>query len=53
MTRVAIQADKIDHHPNWSNVYNTVEIELWTHDAKGLTTKDFELAQFIDSVALK
>jgi 4a-hydroxytetrahydrobiopterin dehydratase len=53
MTRVAIQADKIDHHPNWSNVYNKVEIELWTHDAEGLTTKDFELAQFIDRVALK
>lgn len=51
MTRVAIQADKFDHHPNWSNVYNNVEIELWTHDVNGLSNNDFELAKFIDSVS--
>lgn len=50
MTRVAIHADKYDHHPNWSNVYNNVDIELWTHDVNGLSDKDFELATFIDSI---
>lgn len=51
MTRVALYADKHDHHPNWSNVYNSVEIELWTHDAGGLTEKDVALAEFIDSAS--
>lgn len=50
MTRVAIKADKMDHHPNWFNVYNQVEINLSTHDANGITSKDFELAQFIDTI---
>lgn len=53
MTRVALYAEKHDHHPNWSNVYNSVEIELWTHDANGLTNKDIELAEFIDSACSK
>ena len=51
MTRVALAADKADHHPEWSNVYNRVEIVLSTHDAGGLSAKDIELAKFIDSVA--
>lgn len=51
MTRVALAADKADHHPEWSNVYNKVEIILSTHDAGGLSEKDISLAKFIDSVA--
>ena len=51
MTRVAMAAEKADHHPEWSNVYNRVEIVLSTHDAGGLSAKDIELAKFIDSVA--
>lgn len=51
MARVALHADKFDHHPNWSNVYNNVNIELWTHDVNGLSERDFKLAAFIDSVA--
>ena len=51
MTRVAVAAEKADHHPEWSNVYNRVEIVLSTHDAGGLSAKDIELAKFIDSVA--
>lgn len=51
MTRVALAADKADHHPEWSNVYNKVEIVLATHDAGGLSEKDISLAKFIDSVA--
>jgi 4a-hydroxytetrahydrobiopterin dehydratase len=51
MTRVALAADKADHHPEWSNVYNRVEIVLSTHDAGGLSGKDIELAKFIDTVA--
>jgi 4a-hydroxytetrahydrobiopterin dehydratase len=44
MTRVALAAEKMDHHPEWSNVYKTVNVTLNTHDAGGLTTLDFELA---------
>ncbi len=51
MTRVALAADKADHHPEWSNVYNKVEIVLSTHDAGGVSEKDVALAKFIDSVA--
>jgi 4a-hydroxytetrahydrobiopterin dehydratase len=51
MSRVALKAEKLDHHPNWSNVYNEVEVRLWTHDHDGLTEKDFELAEFMDTVA--
>jgi 4a-hydroxytetrahydrobiopterin dehydratase len=51
MTRVAFLAEKQNHHPNWSNVYNTVEIELCTHDAGNIVTeKDHKLAQAIDNV---
>jgi len=48
MTRVALLAEKADHHPEWSNVYNRVEIRLTTHDAGGLSTRDFALAKLID-----
>ena len=44
MTAVALVAEKLDHHPDWSNVYNRVTIELVTHDAGGVTELDFELA---------
>ena len=51
MTRVAIQADKSDHHPEWFNVYNRVEITLSTHDCQGLSERDVKLATFIDKVS--
>ena len=51
MTRVALAADKADHHPEWSNVYNKVDIVLSTHDVGGLSAKDVALAKVIDSLA--
>jgi len=51
MTRVALLAEAIDHHPEWSNVYNRVDILLTTHDAGGLTERDVRMARFIDEVA--
>ena len=51
MTRVALLADKADHHPEWFNVYNKVEVTLATHDADGVTELDVQLAQFMDAVA--
>lgn len=48
MTKVAIAAEKLNHHPSWSNTYNKIDIELSTHDAGGLTALDFKLAGFID-----
>ena len=51
MTRVALAAEKADHHPEWFNVYNRVDITLSTHDAGGLSERDVALARFIDSVA--
>lgn len=50
MTRVALLAEKADHHPEWSNVYNKVSIKLTTHDADGLTQKDTDLAKKIDAL---
>lgn len=50
MTRVAMLAEHHDHHPDWSNVYNRVTIELWTHDAGGITECDFALAREISRV---
>ncbi len=51
MTRVALKADQMDHHPEWSNVYNKVEVVLTTHDAKGVTHKDVAMAAFMDEIA--
>ena len=51
MATSALAIEKMNHHPEWSNVYNRVEIVLSTHDAGGLSAKDIDLAKFIDSVA--
>lgn len=51
MTRAALAAEKLDHHPDWSNVYRTVEVTLSTHDAGGLTDLDFELARRMNRYA--
>jgi 4a-hydroxytetrahydrobiopterin dehydratase len=51
MTRVALAAEKMDHHPEWFNVYKTVEVTLATHDAGGVTEKDIALARIMDAVA--
>jgi 4a-hydroxytetrahydrobiopterin dehydratase len=51
MTRVALKADKLDHHPEWFNVYDKVEVLLSTHDADGVTALDVELAKFMDEAA--
>jgi 4a-hydroxytetrahydrobiopterin dehydratase len=51
MARVALLAEKSDHHPEWFNVYNRVSITLTTHDAQGLSMRDIELARLIDSIA--
>jgi 4a-hydroxytetrahydrobiopterin dehydratase len=49
MARVALLAEKADHHPEWSNVYNRVDIRLTTHDAGGISARDFALARAIDA----
>lgn len=51
MSAVALHAEKADHHPEWSNVYNRVTIDLVTHDASGITQLDLDLAAVIDSLA--
>jgi 4a-hydroxytetrahydrobiopterin dehydratase len=51
MTRVALQAEKMDHHPEWFNVYNRVEVTLATHDAGGVTEKDIAMAKAMDLYA--
>ncbi len=51
MTRAAIHAEKMNHHPEWSNVYKRVEVFLVTHEAGGITQRDFELAAIMDSLA--
>jgi 4a-hydroxytetrahydrobiopterin dehydratase len=48
MTAIALVAEKMDHHPDWSNSYNKVSITLTTHEAKGITQRDFDLAHAID-----
>ena len=51
MARVALKAEKMDHHPEWFNVYNTVDVTLATHDAGGVTALDTELAAFMNKAA--
>ena len=51
MTRAALVAEKMDHHPEWSNVYKTVVVTLSTHDAGGLTERDIRLAEAMDALA--
>jgi len=51
MTRIAIIADKMDHHPEWFNVYNRVDVTLTTHDAGGVTEKDVKLAEAMEKAA--
>lgn len=51
MSRVALVAEKMDHHPEWFNVYKTVKVTLSTHDAGGLTLKDITLAKAMDKIA--
>lgn len=53
MTAVALLAEKANHHPNWKNAYNKVTIALSSHDADGITEKDFALAKGIDKVLMK
>lgn len=50
MTRVALAAEQADHHPEWTNVWNRVDVTLTTHDAGGLTAKDVELARKINAI---
>ncbi len=52
MARVALAAEKLDHHPEWFNVYNRVEVTLATHDADGVTDLDVTLAKFMDAAAV-
>lgn len=50
MTRIAFEAERLQHHPEWSNVYNELNISLSTHDAGGVTEKDFDLAHAIEDI---
>ena len=51
MSKVALYAEKVNHHPEWSNVYKTVVVQLTTHEAAGISQKDFDLAQQMESLA--
>ena len=53
MTRAALAAEKMDHHPEWSNVYKTVEVTLSTHDTGGLSDKDIQLAKMMDAISAR
>lgn len=50
MSRIAFECEAQNHHPNWSNVYNVLKISLSTHDANGVTNKDFKLAEAIEAI---
>ena len=50
MSRIAFECEALNHHPNWSNTYNVLTISLSTHDAKGVTTQDFKLAEAIEAI---
>lgn len=50
MTHIAFECEKLNHHPDWTNVYNTLNIRLSTHDAGGVTDKDFKLAHTIEGI---
>jgi len=50
MTRAALKAEEMNHHPEWSNVYNRVQVTLSTHDAGGLSDRDIALAEYIDAI---
>ena len=50
MSQAALKAEQMDHHPEWSNVYNKVDVTLSTHDAGGVTALDIQLAAFMDNV---
>jgi 4a-hydroxytetrahydrobiopterin dehydratase len=53
MKEVAVKCEEMNHHPKWTNVYNKLDIELYTHDSGGITEKDFELSAFMDSTFKK
>ena len=53
MTRVALAAEKMNHHPEWTNVYNHVSVQLMTHDAGGITQSDVDLAMLLERIARK
>lgn len=53
MKKVAIKCEDMNHHPKWTNVYNKIDVELYTHDSGGITDKDFELSSYMDSIFQK
>lgn len=52
MSRIAFECEALNHHPEWTNVYNVLNISLSTHDADGVTNKDFKLAEAIDAIVI-
>ena len=49
MKKIAIKCEEMNHHPKWTNVYNKIDVELYTHDSGGITEKDFELSSYMDA----